>query len=115
MTFGSVTTEFDGGYGHVILTYYDGTKSRFDNDDIQNDLNGTTHSNVVSVEIYIESGMPRGVSWHATINRTLGQYEYSGFIYQGGTYITNTACPVDVFLYPEEDLVITVLYLSAYD
>ena len=109
-----MTTDFDGGFGYVILTYYDGTNSRFDNYDIQNSLNGTTHSNVVSVEIYVESGMPSGVSWHATINRTLGPYESFG-IFQQGTYITNTASPVDVFLYPEEDLVITELYLRAID
>ena len=76
VTWGTVTTNFDGGTGYVILNYYDGTSSRFNNNDILS-LGGNTYYEVVSITIYCTSPQYLGSYAQGTATRTIEDNELS--------------------------------------
>ena len=77
VTWGSVTTDFDGGHGYVIINYYDGTCLRFDDDEIC-DLAGMTYNNVVVIDFDLQHGHNVVSQFSGTITGNIADHVYEG-------------------------------------
>ena len=116
IAFVTVYPNIQGGNAYVILNYYDGTSTRFDDYCISS-LGGNSYQNINSIEIYMYSSMANeGASLYATTDRSLDPYgsESSGFDPDGTTNI-NLVGNYDIFIYPTADLTFTFLDFELWD